>query len=238
MVVAVHDEAGGSVNVKSASELSCNRRQVYNARQCIGDRQVHNPIGRPDPFYDLVRQCKEDNLPGGRKFIRSVNIDHSPTCVLALDSQLSDSVRLCTDPAGFCVLGIDPSFNLEKFYVTITTYLYIHLVNKETSVPPSFIGPIFVLKEKKYESYYWFFATLLKLKPSLSAVRAIGTDGEQAIVKAAMHTFSNNLIHLRCFIHMKDNIQRKLMDMLIPEYARNQIVRDIFGWYNLYQGSS
>ena len=70
VVTEVHDEAGGSVSAMSASELPCNCRQVYNAQQYSGNRQGHISAGGPDPFYDLVRQCKEDNFPGGRKFIR------------------------------------------------------------------------------------------------------------------------------------------------------------------------
>ena len=58
---------------------------------------------------------------------------------------------------------------------------------------------------------------------------AVGTDGELAIVKALLVVFSDNTLHLRCFIHMKDNIQRKLSDLLLPESTREVIVRDIFG---------
>ena len=176
-----------------------------------------------------MKQCKEDNLPGGRRFVRSVNIDSSPSCVFTLDIQLSDLARFCTNPGAFCVLGIDPTFNLGKFYVTITTYTYLHIVNKVTNIAPAFVGPVFVHTEKSYEAYYHFFSTILKLEPSLSALRAIGTDGEQALVKAATAVFSSNLIHLRCFIHMKDNIRRKLTDMLIPQSARETIIKDIFG---------
>jgi len=163
-----------------------------------------------------LKQCKEDNLPGGRKFVRSINIDSSPNCVLALDLQLSDLTRFCNNPGGFSVLGIDLTFNLGKFYVIITTYTYVQLINKVTGILPAFIGPVFVYTEKNYEAYYYFFSTLLKLEPKLSTLRAIGADGEQALVKDATAVFSGNLIHLRCFIHMKDNIHRKLTDMLIP----------------------
>lgn len=37
------------------------------------------------------------------------------------------------------------------------------------------------------------------------------------------------IVHLRCFIHMKDNIRRKLIELLLPEHAREEIVKDIFG---------
>ena len=60
-------------------------------------------------------------------------------------------------------------------------------------------------------------------------VIAVGTDGEQTIVKALQAVFSDKNFHLRCFIHMKDNIQRKLTDLLLPESTREVIVRDIFG---------
>ena len=36
---------------------------------------------------------------------------------------------------------------------------------------------------------------------------AVGTDGEQAIVKSLEALFPDNLIHLRCFVYMGDNIR-------------------------------
>ena len=73
------------------------------------------------------------------------------------------------------------------------------------------------------------FSTLLKIKPSIRNVVAVGTDGEQALVKALRAVFSEQTIHLRCFFHMKDNIRRKLTDLLVPESVREEIVTDIFG---------
>ena len=124
----------------------------------------------------------------------------------------------------FDVAKVSHCFNVVycSFYdycvslVCFFDYSYIHLVNKVTNISPSFISPIYVHTEKNYETYYHFFATLLKFEPSLSAISVIGTDGEQALVKAALHTFSENLIHLRCFIHMRDNIRRKLIELMIP----------------------
>ena len=118
---AVHDEAGGSFGASSASELPRDRQQVYNAHQRGCSSGLAQASERPDPFFDLIKTCKEDNMPGGRAFVRSVTVDSSPSCVLSLDVQLHDLKRFCTDPSAFCVLGIDPTFNLGKFYVTITT---------------------------------------------------------------------------------------------------------------------
>ena len=68
------------------------------------------------------------------------------------------------------------------------------------------------------------------MEPKLANIIAIGTDGEQAITKALRAVFGERFIHLRCFIHMKDNIQRKLGEFLLPERIRNEIIRDLFGF--------
>ena len=228
IVSTLHDEAGGSLGASSASELPRNRRQVYNSQQ-HSLPSTSKSIGKVDPIFELVQQCKVDLLPGGRRFIRSVNFDSSPCCVLATDGQLHNLVRFCTNPGASCVLGIDPTFNLGKFYVTVTTFTYSHVVNKTTKRSPTFFGPMFVHTEKNYESYYFFFSTLLKLEPKLDGIIAVGTDGEQAIVKALNAVFMGKPVHLRCFIHMKDNIRRKLTELLLPETIREEIIRDIFG---------
>ena len=85
-------------------------------------------------------------------------------------------------------MGIDPTFNLGKFCVTITTYIYSHVVSKNTNKSPTFFGPMFVSTEKTYEAYHFFFSSLLKLEPRLSKIIGFGTDGEQAIVKAVKAT--------------------------------------------------
>ena len=95
-----------------------------------------------DPLFELIKTSKEDLLPGGRKFIRHVSIDSSPSCILATDAQLSNIQRFCTVPGESCVLGIDPTFNLGKFYITVT---YLHVENKISH--PSF-GPMFVHTKK------------------------------------------------------------------------------------------
>ena len=57
-------------------------------------------------------------------------------------------------------------------------------MNKTTGVSPTFIGPIYVHTEKTFEAYHHFFSTIVKLKPKLMAIRAVGTDGEQVLVNA------------------------------------------------------
>ena len=222
VVSTIHGEVGGVLGANSASELPRNRRQVYNQQASA------RKSDKVDPIFELVQQCKADLMPGGRRFVRSVNFDTSPSCVLATDLLLNDVVRFCTTPGELCVFGIDPTFNLGKFYVTVTTFAYTHVVNKSTGKSPTFLGPIFVHTEQTSESYYTFFSTLLKLEPKLANIVAVGTDGEKAIVKALKAVFPEK-IYLRCFLHMKDNIRRKLSELLLPESVREDIIKDLFG---------
>ena len=112
VVAVLHDEAGGSLGSSSASELPRNYRQIYNSKS--SSVSVVKP-GKIDPLFELVQRCKEDLIPGGRKFIRTVNFDTTPSCVLATDSQLQNLIRFFTNPRAACVMEIDPTFNLGNF---------------------------------------------------------------------------------------------------------------------------
>ena len=73
-----------------------------------------------------------------------------------------------------------------------TTFTYTHVIQKTTNVSPTMFGPIFVHTEKSYESYYYFFSTLLKLEPRLARIIAVVTDGELAITKATKAVFGES----------------------------------------------
>ena len=176
VISKVFDEAGGMLGASSSSEIPQNRRQIYNIQHLSLSHGSIGTSGKPDPIFELLQHCKMDLMPGGRKFIRSVNFETSPSCVIATDAQLQNVVRFCTNQGPRCILGIDPTFNLGKFYVTITTFVYTHVVKKETMEAPTFSGPMFIHTEKNFESYHYFFSTLLKMEPKLANIIAVGTD--------------------------------------------------------------
>ena len=69
----------------------------------------------------------------------------------------------------------------------------------------------------------------MKLESRITDIVAVGTDGETAIVQALKATLHGNTIYLRCFLHMKENIKHKLMDLFIPENVSQEIIKDLFG---------
>lgn len=156
---------GGILGASSSSEIPHNRRQVYNIQHSSCFQKTTT---KADPIFELIQQLKADLIPGGRKLIRSVTSETSPSCVISTNSQLHNVVRFCTYPSSHCVWRIDPTFNTGKFYVTVTPFTYTNVVRKGTTVPPTLFGPVFIHTEKSYELLYYVFSTLLKLGPKLS----------------------------------------------------------------------
>ena len=149
-VKEIYDKAGGIVNTKSLSEMPRNRRQSYNAKSKQSTSGIASNQNK-DLVYDLIEQ----HYGSLKTFVRNVSFDQSIMCVLATDQQLSDICRFCAneDITHTSVLGIDPTFNLGDFYVTVTTYQNLMLINRKSGTHPVFIGPMLVHQNRTYESY-------------------------------------------------------------------------------------
>lgn len=76
--------------------------------------------------------------------------------------------------------------------------------------------------------YMFFASTIIGQCSQLEAVRAIGTDGEKALIDAFKHEFGFAQ-HLTCFIHVRRNIKNKLHECNIPSQLSIEILDDIFG---------
>ena len=72
-------------------------------------------------LYALMEKCKMDESMVD-PFVRSVVGAPDPMCVLATNNQLNDIERFCCNSQQFLILGVDPTFNLGDFSVTVTTF--------------------------------------------------------------------------------------------------------------------
>ena len=171
--------------------------------------------------------CKEGEGNSKNSFVQMVNAAPYPMMLLAFNYMLDDLVRFCTSDSNFSVLGIDPTFSLGEFDVTVTTYRHLLLIphREPTGKPPVMIGPLFVHLKG---TYHFFSSSLVSLRKELSSLKAFGTDGEIALERAFMTTFTK-AIHLRCFLHFRGNIEQKLRDLSIPSTVSKEIVKDIMG---------
>ena len=174
--------------------------------------------------------CKEGE---GQKcknpFVRTVTAVPFPMMVLAFNYTLDDLVRFCTGQK-HCVFGVDPTFNLGNFDVTVTTYqhLLLQLKDDQSQKSPTLLGPIFIHVCKDFAAYHFFTSFLVGQRPQLRSIKAFGTDGESALENALESSFVGAQ-HVRCFLHFKGNIEHKLNELKIPTSIKEEIVKDVMG---------
>ena len=192
----VSSQAGGILHAMSAGALPRNRQQVKDARRRCTDKQAY------DPLYAVMHMCKEAEGKGEGKFIRLVNAAPYSMMMVALDFTLDDLVRFCTRPRIFSILGVDPTFNLGDFNVTVTTYRHLLLepYGSPSGKPPVMLDPMFIHVRKDFAAYHFFASTLIGQRRELCDIRAFGTDGEQALENVLASAFQSAQ-HVRCFLH-------------------------------------
>ena len=219
----VAKDCGGIMHATSAGSFPRSRQQVKDMRRSTKKQHDY------DPLLSVILTCKETEQTTNA-FVRLVNAAPYPMILLAYDYTLHDIERFCTQPDNFSVFGVDPTFSLGNFDVTITTYRHL-MLRHQTEVmkkSPVMIGPIFVHMRKDFSTYHFFTSALVSLYPAIAHLHAYGTDGETALAKALATTFPKAK-HLRCFLHFKGNVEHKLRELGIPLNISKEIISDIMG---------
>jgi len=202
---------------------------IPRGRQQVDDIRKKMPSSS-DPLFTLMMMCKEsESSKSPDAFVRIVTGAPFPMMMLAFDWTLDDLVRFCTSSTYFSILGIDPTFSLGAFDVTVTTYHHLLLTTKDDVCKhPTLIGPLFVHVKKDFQAYHFFASSMVSRKPELVNLQCFGTDGEAALVNAFSAVFSKAL-HLRCFLHFRQNIERKLQELGVSSVIIKEYKKDIFG---------
>ena len=145
MLQFVSCEAGGILEATSAGALPRNRQQVKDAKWKDTNKKDF------DPLYSIMHMCNEGEGKGGNSFIRMVNAAPYPMMLIAFDYTLNDLVSFCTSE-NFSILGVDPTFNLGEFDVTVTTYRHLLLqsLTGTEGESPVMLGPMFIHVKKRF----------------------------------------------------------------------------------------
>ena len=217
IIQQISKEKGGELLAKSIGELPRNRQQVYNANKLLKSQ---------DSIHKLI--LKIQNLEKSNcHFIHELKLSPEPSVIMASDFQLAELEAFCTDPNYHCVLGIDPTFNLGQFNLTVTTYKQLQLV-KSNGEHPTHVGPLFLHYRKTFSCYNSFASGLTGLNKSLASICSFGTDGEVPLIDAFKQQCPL-ATHLICFSHCRENVKRKLRDLSIPSSLINEYILEIFG---------
>ena len=105
----VSTEKGGEMSAKSVGSLPRNRQQVYNIKKQL------------KPTYNLILEMQNLDKSDG-SFVRELKLSPEPSVIMTCDHQIAEVEAFCTNPDYHCVLGIDPTFNLGHFNLTVTIH--------------------------------------------------------------------------------------------------------------------
>ena len=148
-------------------------------------------------------------------FLREVRT--APELSLALaNEKLLDNIERFGTRSPFTVLGVDSTFNICEYSVTITTYRHPLLLVKNQDIYPVMLGPILIHTNNSFESYFTLPSTLIRLRPSYTSLKAFGTDGKLNVY-SAFNSWFNKAQHLLYWIHTKENIENKLSKLQVKD---------------------
>lgn len=160
----------------SASSEPRNPKQVYNAQSTT---LRHSMNEDKDNIFLLLTQVKDD-YAGEGGFVQEVKFGKTPEVVLAFEHL----ARFCCNAVRFSIMGIDPTFNLGNFFVTVTTYKHLMVKRKSNNEHPVFPGPCFIHMQQETQTYFSFPSSLIGKKNDLGDLKAYGSDGEVSLLNA------------------------------------------------------
>ena len=154
---------------------------------------------------------------------------------VASQRQVEDIVQFCCQESGAAVLGVDTTFNLCNLWVTDSCYRNARIVNA-TGNHPVFLGPLMFHFTKDESTFTRFALEMMALNASISRVKKIGVDMEEAIFNGINAVIPNSQA-LYCIRHLKQRDEAKL-DKLFAKLgctqaeknkAKSSILKDIYG---------
>ena len=145
------------MKVESCGSLPRNRKHVSNFRL-----SMKSTSSLRDPLFAVIEQCKREESQA-EPFICSFQGAPDAMCLLAKDRQLNDMVSFCTNHEEFSVVGVDPTFNLGDFSVTVSTYHHLQLIDCTTKKHPVMLGPMLVHQRKTKLSYHFMASSMVGL---------------------------------------------------------------------------
>ena len=112
VVSEISSMVGGVLSAADACELPRNEQQVSDLKQ----RQKKVVVAGASSCDELAVVMQKAYIEvSNQQFIREVRTLREPGIVVAVDRQLNDMVRFCTDETNFGILTVDPTFSLGDF---------------------------------------------------------------------------------------------------------------------------
>ena len=206
-------------------------KKIYNIKSRKQQHETENISQILPEYYNLQKLVETDEFVQEYCFKKG----NYPTVILFSKHQIKDLNSMLKTHEDL-VLAIDRPFNLSFFYATVIVYKNYKVVNAKGN-HPIFMGPIFLHRESKFEDYAYFLSSVkaaLSNEIENSKFESLhlenvsfGSDQELALAKAIECVFPNAK-RLTCYLRLKENIKRKLIDCGVPKETRSIICNQIF----------
>lgn len=97
------------------------------------------------------------------------------------------------------------------------------VVNKQSGKHSVLIGPSIIHMTKEFEDYHYLASVLKTHYKIFETLTAFGTDAEINLANAFVCELPD-VIHLRCKIHLSENIDRKLVKLSFAKDGRHNVL--------------
>ena len=118
-----------SSSAANAPEIPKNYNQAAYARISHTPKVFQSVSSCTDALTNAIYKCKKP----GDNFVKEVRSAPEAVAVFGTDTQFNNVMRFCAAPmqSQASILYVDLTFNLEVFYVAVTSYKNPMLLNKQ-----------------------------------------------------------------------------------------------------------
>ena len=228
----IHLKPTDCYNKLSKEEDFINLKQIYNKKARTKKNEDSNCSEMPKEYAQIHQTVDDD------EFVQeySKKKGKSPCLILYNDDQIKDLASIIRSHDDL-IIGVDRTFNLSFFYATTIVFKSPKVKNSRNN-HPIFLGPIFLHKEATFDQYHYFFSHIKcaiqhedfrKKDFEVNELPEVcfGSDQEKALTKAIESVFPESKKR-HCYLHLKENISRKMIEDGIPLNYRTSITKMIF----------
>ena len=186
--------------------------------------------GNAADHIQRIEQCEAD--PDSHPFAQCVIRGHQriPAVIMYIDEQLQDVRRFCCSaPIGeTAVLGVDTTFNMGQFHVTVTVFNNLAVLRRDTGEHPICFGPMYIHGSSKM-SDSTFFDHIRRALENPPSSPIVGSDDEKALRNAIAQAWPQGR-QLYCHRHLHTNCTEYLSRKVgLTDQEKRPVLDAVFG---------
>ena len=143
---------------------------------------------KDEETLELIDMCDSQKYMSNA-FLHEGRTAPELSILLTTDIYLNYISRFCSKTKCYGVFGVNPTFNICTYNVTVSTYKHPLPKVRESETNPVLIGLVLIHSAKIFASYFTLPRIMIRLKLELAALKVIGTDGEDNLSRSLIASF-------------------------------------------------